>query len=82
METKDPMISIHAFTCIHPRSGKTMQLLVMANDVSLRALLDSGSRHNFIDSAGVERAAILLPGCVGLRVAVANDDRLMSLGCC
>jgi hypothetical protein len=53
----------------------------VVNGVQVHALLDSGSTHNFIDSAAVECMAIPLQGCAGLRVAVANDDRLMSLGC-
>jgi hypothetical protein len=45
---------------IHPRSGKTMQLLLVANGVQLRALLHSSSTHNFVDSAAAERAGIPL----------------------
>jgi hypothetical protein len=35
-----------------------MQLLVVINDVDLRALLDSGSTHNFINTAATHRAGI------------------------
>jgi hypothetical protein len=45
-------------------------------------LLDSDSTHNFIDSAVADCAAVPFQGCVGLRVAVANSDRLTSSGCC
>jgi hypothetical protein len=69
-------------TGIHPRFSKTMQLLVMANDVQLRALLDSGNTHNFVDSTTAKHAGIALWGCAGLHVIVANGDRLPSSGCC
>jgi hypothetical protein len=76
------MTSLHVLTGIHPRSGKTMQLLLVVNGVQLRALFDSGSTHNFIDSAAADRAAMPFQECAGLRVAVANDDRFTSLGRC
>jgi hypothetical protein len=56
-EAEDP-ISLHALTGIHPRSGKTIQLLVVVKGVQLHALLDSGSTHNFIDSAAEEQRTI------------------------
>jgi hypothetical protein len=81
-EIEDSTISLHALTGIHPYSGKTTQLLEAANDIQLKALLNLGSTHNFIDSAAVECAMIPLWGYAGLHIAVANDDRLTNLGCC
>jgi hypothetical protein len=74
----DPMISIHALTGIQPRTSKTMQVQVFVGTT----LLNSGSTHNFIDVAAAEGTGIMFQGGAGLRVAVANDDRLSSPGCC
>jgi hypothetical protein len=59
-----------------------MQLLVAINDIHLRALLDSGLTHNFIDTAATHRASITWQPTSGLQVAVANGDRLNSPGRC
>jgi hypothetical protein len=58
-----------------------MQLQVAINDTHFLALLDSGSTHNFVDTEAAARAGGDLRGCTGLR-AVANDDHVMSSGCC
>jgi hypothetical protein len=59
-----------------------MQLLVTINDTHLVALLDFGSTHNFVDTKVVACARIKLGGHAGLRVAVANGDKLTRPGCC
>jgi hypothetical protein len=82
VEKGEPTISIHALTCIQPWSKRTMQLLVMINGAHLRSLLDLGSTHNFVDTAAAHRAGIKLQPSSRLRVAVANEDRLTSPGCC
>jgi hypothetical protein len=79
--TQKPTISIHALTGIHPRSGRTMQLFLSINGTKLAALLDSDSTHNFVDLEAAERAGIHLGDKAGLRVTVANDDRVQSPGC-
>jgi hypothetical protein len=81
-ESKVLTISLHTSTGIHPCSGKTMQLLLVANSVQPCAFLDSDSTHNFIDLAAVERVVTPLQGCADLCIVVANDGRLTSLGCC
>jgi hypothetical protein len=78
----EPTISLHALTGIQSRSGRTMQLQVDINRVRLTALVDSGSTHNFIDTDVASRVGIALYARPGLRVAVANGDRLTSPGCC
>jgi hypothetical protein len=78
----DPTISIHALTGIQPRSVKTMQVYVDINSTRLRALIDSGLRHNFIDLEAAARAGIALHDHPSLRVVVANGDRLSSSGSC
>jgi hypothetical protein len=54
----DLTILLHALKSIHLRFGKTMQLVVVVNGVQLRALLDSGSTHNFINLAVADRATV------------------------
>jgi hypothetical protein len=46
----------------------------------LVALLDTGSTHNFIDTDTATRAGLALLGSSGLRVVVANGDRVTSPG--
>jgi hypothetical protein len=80
-EAGDLTISLHALTGIQPSSGKTMQLHILVNGVVLTALLDSSSTHNFVDTDTAARAGIQLRGASGLRVAVANGDRVHNPGC-
>jgi hypothetical protein len=80
--TTEPTISISALTGIHPRKGRTMQVFVTIYGTVLRALLDSGSTHNFMDSKAAMRVGIVFSGHVGLSVAVANGDRVASTGSC
>jgi hypothetical protein len=47
----------------------------------LVALLNTRSTHNFIDTDVATRAGLALLGSTGLRVAVANDDRVTSPSC-
>jgi hypothetical protein len=72
----DPTISIHAFTSIHPRATSTMQLLITISGVILRALLDSGSAHNFIDTVVTEHVDVTFQRTTGLCVTIANGGRL------
>jgi hypothetical protein len=78
----EPTISIHALTGIQPRTGRTMHVHVHIAVTLLVALLDTGSTHNFIDTDAATRAGLALLGPSGLRVAVANGDRVTSPGCC
>jgi hypothetical protein len=64
VDTK-PTISILALTGIQPRKGCTLQVFVTIYDAVLRALLDSGSTHNFVDSkaaAHVGLSSAAMPG--------------------
>jgi predicted aspartyl protease len=78
----DPTISLHTLTGIQPRSDCTMHIYVFINGTTLRALLDSGSTHNFVDSEAASRAGIVFTAQRSLRMAVANGDRVASSGCC
>jgi hypothetical protein len=57
-----------------------MQIPVSINGVVLTAQLDSRLTHNFVDAAA--HAGLQFCAAVGLRVAVANDDRISSPGGC
>jgi hypothetical protein len=75
-------ISIHALTGIQPHASRTMAILVSVNDAHLITLLDLGSTHNFIDNTTTSRAGVTLARLSGMRIAVANGDKLVSSGCC
>jgi hypothetical protein len=77
-----PTISIHALTGIQPRTGRTMHVHMHIAGTLLITLLNMGSTHNFIDTDAATRAGLALLGSSGLRVAVANGDRVTSPGCC
>jgi hypothetical protein len=58
-----------------------MQVSVILNGCFLTALLDSGSTHNFVDTTAAERVGLRLQTQSGLRIAVANEDRIANPGC-
>jgi hypothetical protein len=70
-------ISNYALTGIQSRHGRMMQLHVTINGAK-RALLDSRSTHNFIDTEVAVRVGLILASRSSLHVAMANGDRLTS----
>jgi hypothetical protein len=72
----DPTISLHALTGIQPHSSKTMQLWVQIDDATIMALLDSGSTHNFLDTAIAEHIGLAPQAATSFCVTVASGDRL------
>jgi hypothetical protein len=82
LEDDRPGISLYALTGIQPRASQTMQLQVHVGNTPLLALLDSGSTHNFITPEAAKRAGIAITPRRGLRVVVANGDRVASSGLC
>jgi predicted aspartyl protease len=70
----EPTISIAALTGIQTRTGRTMQVYVTVQGAVLRALLDSGSTHNFVDSEAAACIGIKFSSRGGFSVAVANGD--------
>jgi hypothetical protein len=55
---------LHTLTGIQPRSDCTMHIYVFINGTKLRALLDSGSTHNFVGRrAGLASCSLLNAAC-------------------
>ena len=67
-----PLISLAAITGI--RIEETMQLRVRVGKLTLSALLDSGSTHNFINTAAATRVGLQFADSEGAHVVVANGD--------
>ena len=57
-----------------------MQLMVSVGNVQLKALVDSGSTHNFLSEEAAKRAGVQLHSGTRVQVTVANGDRVMSPG--
>jgi putative ubiquitin-RnfH superfamily antitoxin RatB of RatAB toxin-antitoxin module len=55
-----------------------MQVYVTVQAAVLRALLDSGLTHNFVDSEAAARVGIKFSSRAGFSVAVTNGDRVAS----
>jgi hypothetical protein len=72
----DPTISLHALTGIQQHTSKTMQLWVQIDDATIMALLDSGSTHNFLDTAIAEHIGLAPQAATSFCVTVASGDRL------
>nr|GLL24649.1 uncharacterized protein LOC109178468 [Ipomoea trifida] len=75
-----PEISLHAIT--GTRNGNTMRVNLLLNNRPITALIDSGSTHNFVDSATAKRLGLIIRSCPFLQVAVANGERVTGLGIC
>jgi hypothetical protein len=78
----EPTISLAALTCIQPNTSHTMHVIVLISNTSLRALLDSGSTHNFIDHVIADHAGVSFTNDAWLRMAVTNEDHLTSPSRC
>jgi hypothetical protein len=80
-----PTISLHAITGIQPRSGHTMQVPSGHGErcnVDGTARLGLNTQLNFIDTESAQRAGVQLHDDTGLRVAIANGDRLSCTSRC
>lgn len=62
-------------------TGRTMKLRVSVQGVLLTALVDSDSTHNFLADGVAEHIGVRLDPLPGMKVMVANGDRVASLGC-
>jgi hypothetical protein len=79
-EVDKPRVSLHAITGL--ATVETMQLTVRIGDQTLGALVDSGSTHSFISAAAACRLHLEPLLHPGLRVTVANGDRVASARIC
>jgi hypothetical protein len=57
-----------------------MQVSVLIGGATLRALLDSGSMHNFISEEAAARTSLRYQLRTDMRVTVANSERVPCLG--
>nr|GMD43902.1 zinc finger BED domain-containing protein RICESLEEPER 2-like [Ipomoea batatas] len=73
-------ISLHAIT--RTGSGNTMRVTLRLNNSLITALIDSGSTHNFVNTATAKKFGLLKRACPYLQVAVANEERITCLGIC
>ncbi|WVZ96354.1 hypothetical protein U9M48_042006 [Paspalum notatum var. saurae] len=71
-----PAISLHALTGIRSNTYHTMRMWVNVGNVRLQALLDSGSTHNFMDSAVAAKLQLPSKRPTAMRVTVGNGDRV------
>lgn len=62
------------------RTSETMQMHIMLGGVSLLALIDSGSTHNFIAEEAAARIKLPSPTLDKMRVTVANGERVLCRG--
>jgi hypothetical protein len=72
------VVSLHAFAGI--RTENTMLLPVTVKGEQLVALLDTGSTHNFLPGATMQRLGFAPTGGEQLRITVTNGDRLRCEG--
>lgn len=74
-------VSLHALTGLWGiRTTETMQIKVTMGTKAFTALLDTGSTHNFISEDLVPHMGVQLEARPGLRVVVANGDKVSSGG--
>ena len=79
-EINDLEISLHALTGL--KAMDSMLLQVTVGEAQLRALVDTGSTHTFIQFALAQRLGLTVTPRAGLNVMVANGDRVCSPGVC
>ena len=73
-----PHISLHAIVGVCTRD--TMQVRVQLGQISVIALLDSGSTHNFVSESAARHTGLCFIPRMDLAVTVANDDRVRCPG--
>jgi len=73
-----PLISLHAIAGLRTRD--TMQVIAQLCHVTVTALLDSGSTHNFVSEAVAAHTGLCFIPRIDLAVTVANGDRVRCPG--
>jgi hypothetical protein len=76
--TEQPRISLIAIAGVRTRD--TMQVVVRLGDVTVTALLDSGSTHNFISAQVAASCGLCFIPRTDIAVTVANGDRVPASG--
>lgn len=79
-DDEKPRVSINAITGIS--SSPTMHLGVTLAGAPVRALVDSGSTHCFVNDTTAQRLGLVPLARPGLTVGVANGDRIACHGLC
>jgi hypothetical protein len=79
-ETEDALISLNVITGL--AGADTMQLAVRVGNEMLGALVDSGSTHSFTSVATASWLHLDPLPLPGLRVKLANGDRVATAGVC
>ena len=69
-----PQISLHAIAELRTRD--TMQVIAQLCHVTVTALFDSGSTHNFVSEAVAAHTGLCFIPRIVLAVTVANGDRV------
>jgi hypothetical protein len=78
--TADPQISLHDINGNH--DSCTMKLLAKVAGTTVSVLVDSGSTHNFIREDLIPRLGLNVWKKSGLRVYVANGEKITGMGIC
>lgn len=78
LDDDTPLISLNAITEI--RTEDTMQVYVSIGNHQFKALLDSGSTHNFVSASTVAKVGLQFGKSTGSTVVVANGDRVPCSG--
>lgn len=71
-DPENPIISLHAITGVP--ASKMMQVPVNLGAITVVALIDLGSMHNFISKDAAKRTGLPLTPRVHMNVTVANDE--------
>jgi len=71
-DTSPPQVSLHAIAGVRTRD--TMQVVVQLGNITVTALIDSGSTHNFVSEAAARHTGLCFIPRTDLEVTVANGD--------
>jgi hypothetical protein len=76
--TDNPVISLHAIAGV--MASKTMQVPISLGTISIVALIDSVSTHNFISKSTTARTGLPVAQRGNMCIIVANGEKLSCLG--
>jgi hypothetical protein len=79
-EVQPEVLQISLSTITGISSSEPMQIMLRISSVQLRALLDSGSSHNFISEKAAAMVELPLQGRANLFATVANGERVQCAG--